>query len=69
MDRRLLLAMAFNETVFVDLVEVVDLITQPAEIVQKLAEKAIAAVKKFSVKGSQGIDLKRLNNMLNLNED
>jgi len=63
-DRRLLTALALMETAFVDITSEIDLLTQPATLVQTLAERSITAVSSLSTSGSSEVDLVRLKQLL-----
>lgn len=59
-DQRLRQAMALTETALVDIVAEVNLMTQPPDLVQAIAEQAITAIMSFAANHSPGVDTKRL---------
>ena len=63
-DRRLRQALSLIPTILVDIVRDVDLFSQPAAMVQALAEKSLAAVAALAALGSTEVDLRRLGNLL-----
>jgi mRNA interferase MazF len=64
LDRRLRRALALTETALFDVVNEVDLTTQPADVVQAMAEKSIAAVASLAAKRVSGINIERLRQLL-----
>jgi mRNA interferase MazF len=63
-DRRLRRAMALTATALLDVVSDVDLMTQPASVVQALAEKSLTAVAAFAETGSPEVAVQRLVDLL-----
>jgi mRNA interferase MazF len=63
-DRRLRLALALTETALADILTEVDLTKQPAQAVQALAEKSIAAVVSLASVSSVEVDVERLREIL-----
>lgn len=63
-DRRIRRAMALTASALIDLVGEVDFTTQPADLVQALAEKSLTAVAAFAAAGSPEVDLRRLWDLL-----
>lgn len=63
-DRCLRRAMALVETVLADVLTEVDLTTQPAAMIQALAEKALAAVASLASAGNPAVDPARLCSLL-----
>lgn len=63
-DLRLRQALALHDTTLEDIVSNMDLTTQSAPMVQKLAEKVIAAIIKFSLTNTPGVDVDQLRRLL-----
>jgi mRNA interferase MazF len=63
-DRCLRRAMALVETALIDVLAEVDLMTQPAAMVQALAEKSLAAAVSFASMGDPAVELTRLRELL-----
>ncbi len=65
-DRSLRRAMGLTETALVDVLHEVDLKTQPADLVQSLAEKAVATAVSLATENVPDIDLDRLRELLSV---
>ncbi len=63
-DRCLRKALALTETVLRDLLENIDLATQPADLVQSLAEKSTAAAMSLAATHTSAINIERLREAL-----
>lgn len=64
LDKRLRHAMALTQTALADVVDEVDLLVQPATLVQAIAEKAVIAAVKLAQKGIPQINLIRIKERL-----
>ena len=63
-DRRLRLALALTESALADVTNEIDLVKQPAGLVQVIAEKSVAALTTMATSGDPIIDLKRIRQLL-----